>query len=542
MSTALEARPSVAVDDAEPRPTPSPAAPDRVWAWVRLGLVALLAAASELLYAAVWPLSYYLTQATSFTYEYLLEYPWVWERMAPALALLEANWPNGIPTLAPLGDSLSWFFLAAFAVYMAAFLLARAGLPSGWGAGLVVGAALAFHATLFLMPGLFTTDLFSYIIYGHIAGVYERNPWTQIPAFFPENPIVGWIHPIWHHAPSIYGPAWIDLALPLARRIAGASEVDKVFAYKLLVNVGHFASVAFLALTVHRLRPGAVTASVLLYAWNPLVVFEFGGNGHNDAVMIAGMLLGVCLFAWGQPAAGLVALTVSFLMKMSSILLVPYYVIAWARQRKSPLEFFGVLCLAGALVAVVVVGFYWPWWVGLETIGPILNWTQGPMFNNYVPDILAFWLAREFYLDPLRLDMTAALEQARADVKQVARVVFAGYCLWELWNARDALGMAGAGARVMLGFLLIVNTWVLPWYFTWPLALAIIVGWESITARVLLGFSLSAPTVMYYHHFWHPYMADSTYILYLAPLAIVPVLWLPRLANRFSGRMSAPSS
>ena len=70
----------------------------------------------------------------------------------------------------------------------------------------------------------------------------------------------------------------------------------------------------------------------------------------------------------------------------------------------------------------------------------------------------------------------------------------------------------------MVSFLLVVNTWVLPWYFTWPLALAVVVGWESTTAKVLLGFSLSAPTVMYYHHFWHPYMSDSTYLLYLAPL------------------------
>ena len=51
------------------------------------------------------------------------------------------------------------------------------------------------------------------------------------------------------------------------------------------------------------------------------------------------------------------------------------------------------------------------------------------------------------------------------------------------------------------------------------------VGWESTTAKVLLGFSLSAPTVMYYHHFWHPYMSDSTYLLYLAPLLIAPVAW-----------------
>jgi hypothetical protein len=85
-------------------------------------------------------------------------------------------------------------------------------------------------------------------------------------------------------------------------------------------------------------------------------------------------------------------------------------------------------------------------------------------------------------------------------------------------------------------FLLAVNTWVLPWYFSWPLALAIVLGWESTTAKVLIGLSLSAPTVMYYHHFWHPYMSDTTYLLYLAPLLIAPVDWC---ASFIAGRWRA---
>ena len=105
----------------------------------------------------------------------------------------------------------------------------------------------------------------------------------------------------------------------------------------------------------------------------------------------------------------------------------------------------------------------------------------------------------------------------------MARIIFVLYAVWELWWARGGRGMAGSGARVMLAFLLVMNTWVLPWYFTWPLALAVVTGWDTITGKVLVGFSISAPTVMYYHHFWNPYMSDSTYVLYLAPLALVPL-------------------
>src|SRR5947199_164673 len=90
----------------------------------------------------------------------------------------------------------------------------------------VVFWPLSFQLTLFTMPGLFTTDLFSYATYGQIAGVYGVSPYTHLPSAFPEFRILSWIHPLWHDAPSIYGPAWVDLTRPLARSIVGWSDVD----------------------------------------------------------------------------------------------------------------------------------------------------------------------------------------------------------------------------------------------------------------------------------------------------------------------------
>jgi hypothetical protein len=211
---------------------------------------------------------------------------------------------------------------------------------------------------------------------------------------------------------------------------------------------------------------------------------------------------------------------------MTSLFLLPYYAMAWAREQPSWPRFVGVGLLSVVTVPVVIAAFYWPWWSGIATISPIISWSQGPMFNNYVPDILAIHLAQRQVLESGgQIDGATALEQSRASIKLAARVAFVAWCAVELWRVRGALGIAGAGARVMMLFLLVVNTWVLPWYFTWPLALAIVLGWESTTAKVMLGFSLSAPTVMYYHHFWHPYMSDTTYLLYVAPLLIAPVTW-----------------
>lgn len=516
--------------------------------WVRLVLLLAVAMLTQIVYVFIWPLSYFMTQASDFTYEYLVQYPAAWQRLQILLARFEALWPGQSRSLEFLVDALMQAFIGAFVLYLAAILLVRGGLPKALGVVAVVAPPLAFHATLFAMPGLYTTDIFSYVMYSHIAGAIGANPYTSIPSAYPEVRIFHWIHPLWQNAPSIYGPAWIDLTLPLARAVARASEVDKVLAYKALVNVGHLLGVAVLAFLVHRVRPGHALEAVVMYAWNPMIVFEIGGNGHNDAVMVAVMLLGLALYVSEARWLGIVTVAVSMLLKMTSLFLLPFYAMAWAREQASWPRFFGVGTLATLTVPVVIAAFYWPWWSGIETVGPIINWSQGPMYNNYVPDTLAYYLARRDLSMEIGIgDPQAVLEGWRSTIKMVARTILVIWCLVELWRVRGALGIAGAGARVMLIFLVVVNTWVLPWYFSWPLALAVVLGWQSTTAKVLLGFSLSAPTVMYYHHFWHPYMSDTTYSLYLAPLLIAPVAWGASFvsgrwrAMRRAGKDSPPS-
>ena len=179
MTTAVHP-PSVSLDECvAPAGDRGAAGYDRktvLWPWLRLAGLLLVAVLAELVYVGYWPISYYLTQAPDFTYEYLLQYPAIWERLLPLLLRFEATWPQAPRSLEFMVDALLRVFTASFLLYAAAFGLVRAGLPPRWGAVAVVAPALAFQATLFLMPGLFTTDLFSYVMYGQIAGPYELNP------------------------------------------------------------------------------------------------------------------------------------------------------------------------------------------------------------------------------------------------------------------------------------------------------------------------------------------------------------------------------
>jgi hypothetical protein len=72
--------------------------------------------------------------------------------------------------------------------------------------------------------------------------------------------------------------------------------------------------------------------------------------------------------------------------------------------------------------------------------------------------------------------------------------------------------------------MLLVNTWVLAWYITWPFVLSLPLGWERLQTRVATGFTLSAPLMMYTHHYWSIHMTPWLYVVYLSPL----LLALPR--------------
>src|SRR5207248_7329467 len=131
--------------------------------------------------------------------------------------------------------------------YLVAILLIDLGISAVRGALLVVVAfEVVYQLTLFLTPGLFTTDIFSYVMYGHISAIYNLNPYIYPPNYFPGNPMLDWIHPIWHDQPSVYGPLWTGIGWIMARLIAPfdgvvqtlpdgqvlqAGLMDQVFAY-----------------------------------------------------------------------------------------------------------------------------------------------------------------------------------------------------------------------------------------------------------------------------------------------------------------------
>src|SRR5215469_12427302 len=148
---------------------------------LRLALLACAGLLMQVGWIGVWTLSYHLTHGNDFTYTYLTAYPAVWDKLMDLLVLGNTLAPGfempgfqGPSSLDVVVNSLVIAFIVCGIGYLAAILLVDLGVAAVRGAVLVVLLFEAiFQVTLFSMPGLYTTDIYSYVMYGHISALYE---------------------------------------------------------------------------------------------------------------------------------------------------------------------------------------------------------------------------------------------------------------------------------------------------------------------------------------------------------------------------------
>jgi hypothetical protein len=561
----------------------------------RLALLVCAGAVMQIGWVGIWTLSYRLTHGNDFTYTYLTTQPAVWGKLMDLLVLANTFVPGlEQPGFAgPLPDRLDlvinplvWAFITAGIGYLAAILLIDLGVVAVRGAVIVVVLGeLVFQVTLFLLPGLFTTDLFSYMMYGHISAIYNLNPYIYPPNYFPANPLLGpgWIHPIWHDQPSVYGPLWTAIGWIMARLTAPLLDVvatlddgtvvqvglmDQVFAYKLLMNAVQLINLALVWWLLGRVfasRPRAKLTAFVVFAWNPLMLFDTAGNAHNDALMVTLLLLGIVPLvgfrsresgdglhpesqipnpAW---SLGTFCVGMSALIKYTTGLVGLFYIVPWARRLPSWRARVLWIGGTGALVTAISLILFIPWFDFPRAFEPMLVAAGGKvwMYTNWAPDLVALTIDR--VLDPSTVDDPSAWhETARSWVKLVCRGVVLVYLCWEvarLWR------LAGDRSRALLSPILEVSSraytvmillwfsWVLEWYWMWPLALVTLLGWNRMVTRVVVAYTLTSLPVFYVHHYWSTSMPGVVILAYaLPPLALPLAAWAWRRWARRAGQ------
>ncbi|BBZ22756.1 alpha-(1-_6)-mannopyranosyltransferase A [Mycolicibacter hiberniae] len=366
-----------------------------------------------------------------------------------------------------LSSVLLW---AGVAVMLAAWLgLGRRVIDGAVSTYTLIATTGFWLAPLLLSVPVFSRDTYSYLAQGALLRD-GFDPYQVGPVENP-NPLLDDVSPIWAATTAPYGPAFILIA-KLVTMLVGNNVVAGTMVLRLCMLPG-LALLIWAAPRVAARVGGSAPAALYLAVLNPLVIIHLMGGVHNEMLMVGLVMAGIALTLERRHLAGITVVALAAAVKATAAIALPFLVWVWMRrlreQRGYPTVPAFATAAAASTVSVVAVftvlsalaGVGLGWLTALLAGNvKIINWLTVPTAAaNLIHAIGGLVAPVNFY---------AVLHITRISGVVVIALVLP--VLW--WRARrdDRSAIAGI-AWAMLVVVLFVPA-ALPWYYTWPLAVA----------------------------------------------------------------------
>lgn len=306
---------------------------------------------------------------------------------------------------------------------------------------IVIVFAVLFRVGLLFSAPYLSDDIYRYVWDGRVqaAGV---NPYRYIPT----DPVLSHLRDAdifprinrREYAHTIYPPAAEGIWFVTTRISESVTWMKATM-------------VLFEALTVWAIMQllasfGLAAHRVLLYAWHPLIIWEFAGSGHLDAMAITFISLALLAHRRNAEIATGVTLALATLVKFFPIVLLP--VLYRRRGGKMPLVF-----------AITVAIAYLPY-LG---VGPrmVLGFLPGYAGERGILSGEHF-----FILSAVRR-LPSGLHVPTGAFIVFASLVLAALALWILRKQRQGDEHFTANALIMASAFTILLSPHFPWYFAW---------------------------------------------------------------------------
>ena len=338
--------------------------------------------------------------------------------------------------------------MAQASLYLASVGVILAGRVNRWTLGIILAFAVAFRLVcLFPVPHL-SSDIYRYVWDGMVqhAGL---NPYSYVPAddhlrflrdsaIFPNINRSDYAHTIYPPGAQIifYGVTWISASV-VAMKVAMLG----------------FECLLLGALVRLMTAMGIPRERSLLYAWNPLLIWEVGSSGHLDAAAMAFIALALLFRFRKQPVATGLALGMAVMIKLYPIILLP----ALLRKREWRMP--------AALLSVVVLGYALYSRVGLRVFGFLGGYAHEEGLQS----------GERYFL----------LELARkipgmAGLPVYGYFIFLAICfcglLWWTWNSSEKTDRSFLTCAFAIAFaLMLLYSPHYPWYVVWLIPFAALI-------------------------------------------------------------------
>jgi len=385
------------------------------------------------------------------------------------------------------GDqSLALYILASgtlFALAIVAWQAAGAG--SGWRVhAWALLPPTVFRFLLMLTMPLTSRDLFYYVASGRTLGIYGANPYKLPPSAFPGDPLFPYAN--WPDYTAPYGPIWLVVSGGLAR-LGDGDLLWSVALFKLLAFASYLAC-GGLIWAILRSRGRAPLAGVVFWLWNPLVLAEFPGAGHNDVLMLVGLLLGLWLYLTGRVRPAMAALALAAMVKAVALVALP--VLLW--HHLAPRRGWSARARQAArllwLPALLVAAGLGPFWAGAATFGPVQELGHYYASLGHIARIVLEW----------RLMPRPAGELTRGTIFVI---LLLGYLLILRRAPGDDRSLLIGLARACF-LLLALWPFFVPWYSAWAVAIAATLASQRHSWRTMV--LCTGATFSYVFQFYLP--------------------------------------
>jgi hypothetical protein len=324
---------------------------------------------------------------------------------------------------------------------------------------LLILGAIVFRATLWPMLPTLSDDLQRYRWEGKV----QAHGWNPY-AVAPNDPrLAGLRDQYWEIMPGREVPAIYPPVSELVFRATWKLFPGPI-AFKTPFAVADVLALLLLAWTFWSDRERDFRLAV--YAWNPLVIVEFAGSGHNDVLAVLGIVCGLAMVKkWPVLSNGPVALAV--MAKVFPVLLLP----VWMRRAGWPVKkgwwAAGLAFATGLLVLA-------PYWHALGMFRATMTYYEAT-WKNYNASLYTV-------LDWLTGGKTKIPALVAAGVSW-------GVALWLAWKKAEP----ARAAYLIIGTLLAVGPNGYSWYFTWIVPLLCFFpnpAWLMLTVLQFLSYNV----------------------------------------------------
>ncbi|WP_433209027.1 alpha-(1-_6)-mannopyranosyltransferase A [Nocardia sp. CA-107356] len=364
---------------------------------------------------------------------------------------------------------------------------------------------------IWIFPLLFAVPMFSRDAYSYLAqGALLRDgfdPYVSPPVANP-GVLLDNVSPVWTATTAPYGPIFLLLGRAITA-ITGDNVIAGTIALRLVMLPGLALMMwAVPYLTKH--LGGKPTVALWLAVLNPLVLIHLIGGVHNEMLMVGLMCAGIALVLERHHVAGIVVVAIGVAIKATAGVALPFLVWIWMlhererralqRAAQSPgatqsvaneaeparpsaevphpalmfakiaglgLSVFAVVFVAASAIAGVGIG----WLTALSGSKKIINWLS-------LPTIMAHMVR---WVTPFAMDPVLVVTRALCAAALVAVLA------WTWWRFRHSEREAVFGILIAFVAIVILSPAALPWYYSWPLALAAGFALSTTTLMVLVG-------------------------------------------------------